>query len=54
MPKDFAIWVRMLRKNPPGAAVAADPLDLVSREEFDVQTQVLLRTAKNWRCWSSV
>lgn len=28
-------------------------LDLVSREEFDVQTQVLLRTRKNWRCWSN-
>ncbi len=28
-------------------------LDLVSREEFDVQTQVLLRTRENWRCWSS-
>ncbi len=28
-------------------------LDLVSREEFDVQTQVLLRTGKNWRCWSN-
>lgn len=28
-------------------------LDLVSREEFDVQTQVLLRTAKSWRCWSN-
>ncbi len=27
--------------------------DLVSREEFDVQTQVLLRTRENWRCWSS-
>lgn len=25
-------------------------LDLVSREEFDVQTQVLLRTRENWRC----
>ncbi|MBW9309769.1 accessory factor UbiK family protein [Escherichia coli] len=28
-------------------------LDLVSREEFDVQTQVLLRTRENWRYWSS-
>lgn len=28
-------------------------LDLVSREEFDVQTQVLLRTAKSWLYWSS-
>lgn len=28
-------------------------LDLVSREEFDVQTQVLLRTRENWRCWSN-
>ena len=29
-------------------------LDLVSREEFDVQTQVLLRTRESWRCWNSV
>ena len=28
-------------------------LDLVNREEFDVQTQVLLRTARSWRCWNS-
>ncbi|QEP91879.1 accessory factor UbiK family protein [Klebsiella pneumoniae] len=52
--KDFAIWVRMLRRK--SAALLQSQLtrlDLVSREEFDVQTQVLLRTWKNWRCWSS-
>ncbi len=35
----------MWRKNPPNPTSAVDAsLDLVSREEFDVQTQVLLRT----------
>lgn len=34
----------MLKRKSASAAVAADPSDLVSREEFDVQTQVLLRT----------
>lgn len=29
-------------------------LDLVNREEFDVQTQVLLRTARSWPRWNSV
>lgn len=29
-------------------------LDLVNREEFDVQTQVLLRTRESWRCWNNV
>lgn len=43
--KDFAIWVRMLRKKIRRALQSQlTRLDLVSREEFDVQTQVLLRT----------
>ena len=29
-------------------------LDLVNREEFDVQTQVLLRTRENCRRWKNV
>lgn len=39
-----AIWGKTWRKNPSGAPVAVNSPDLVSREEFDVQTQVLLRT----------
>ncbi len=43
--KDFAIWVRMLRRKSARALQSQlTRLDLVSREEFDVQTQVLLRT----------
>ncbi len=42
--KDFAIWVRMLRRKSAGLQSQLTRLDLVSREEFDVQTQVLLRT----------
>lgn len=43
--KDFAIWVRMLRrKSARRYSHQLTRLDLVSREEFDVQTQVLLRT----------
>ncbi|MBD3720477.1 accessory factor UbiK family protein [Klebsiella pneumoniae] len=43
--KDFAIWVRMLRRKSAEALQSQlTRLDLVSREEFDVQTQVLLRT----------
>lgn len=42
--KDFAIWVRMLKKIRQALQSQLTRLDLVSREEFDVQTQVLLRT----------
>ncbi|STT46369.1 Uncharacterized protein conserved in bacteria [Klebsiella pneumoniae] len=43
--KDFAIWVRMFEKKIRQALQSQlTRLDLVSREEFDVQTQVLLRT----------
>ncbi len=42
--KDFAIWVRMLRRKSAALQSQLTRLDLVSREEFDVQTQVLLRT----------
>ncbi|QPG07361.1 accessory factor UbiK family protein [Klebsiella pneumoniae subsp. pneumoniae] len=44
--KDFAIWVRMLRRKSAALQSQLTRLDLVSREEFDVQTQVLLRTRK--------
>ena len=44
MPKGVREFGEDVEKNPSGPAVAADPPDLVNREEFDVQTQVLLRT----------
>ncbi len=45
---------RYIEKNPSNAAIfSLTRLDLVSREEFDVQTQVLLRTRENWRRWSN-
>ena len=37
--KDFAIWVRMLRRKSAALQSQLTRLDLVSREEFDVQTR---------------
>jgi BMFP domain-containing protein YqiC len=44
MPKGFAIWGRCGEKIRQVLQSQLTRLDLVSREEFDVQTQVLLRT----------
>lgn len=44
MPKGLRDLGEDVEKKIRRATVAADPSDLVSREEFDVQTQVLLRT----------
>lgn len=44
MPKGLRDLGKTWRKNSSGAPVAVNSPDLVSREEFDVQTQVLLRT----------
>ncbi len=46
MPKGIREFGEDIEKNPSNAAYSqlTRSLDLVSREEFDVQTQVLLRT----------
>lgn len=52
--KGSAIWGRRGEKIRQVLQSQLTRTDTVSREEFDVQTQVLLRTRESWRCWSSV